>query len=170
MKRAFFVIGSEGSGTNMLAEAFVSAGCYYNPKHNSHLNNYEFEKMPSPFVFRRSLPHAHEWPEPRRIRIQMEKAKFEVTPIFIIRDWFCTVSSVIRRTQPVDVVGKSVIVEDNMRYAFQIVSDEKLYDLIYVSYESFCLHPEFRRWLFVERLGLKEPTIEIKYANPKYYD
>lgn len=168
-RRAFFVIGPEGSGTNLLAEAFVSAGCHYNPAHNSHLDDYEFEKMPDPFVFRRSFPHAHIWPVIWKITAQMKKAEFEIVPVLIIRDWFCTISSVIRRTQPTDIVGASIIIQDNMSTALQLIVDDLYQDLIYVSYESFCLHPEFRRWLFVERLGLKEPTIEIKYANTKYY-
>jgi len=55
-----------------------------------------------------------------------------------------------------------------MRKAIQEIGI--LIDPIYITYEAFCLHPGFRKWLFVERLGLVEPDIEIKYANPKYYE
>ena len=165
-KRAFFVIGPEGSGTNMLAEAFVSAGCHYNPAYNSHLDDYEFEKMPDPFVFRRSLPHAHIWPELDELIWQMEAAHCSPRTVFILRDWHCTFQSVLRR----DTERHFRSVEDNMRKAFCIMGEMVSRAPIYVSYESFCLHPEFRRWLFVDRLGLKEPTIEIKYANDKYYE
>jgi len=163
-KRAFFVIGAEGSGTNLLAEAFVSAGCHYNPEHNSRLDDYHFEMMPSPFVFRRSLPHAHKWPNLRDIYGMMKVADCNVQPLFIVRDWYCTIQSIIRRNPNY----KAGTVENHMRYAVHFVNTLPIF--IYVSYESFCLHPEFRRWLFVERLGLKEPTIEINYANPKYYE
>ena len=166
-KRAFFVIGPEGSGTNMLAEAFVSAGCHYNPAHNSHLDDYEFEKMPDLLVFRRSMPHAGEFPLLGAIVHDMKRAGYEIYPIVIIRDWYCTIQSVLRR----DSERLNVLVEDSMRVGlFQIFDEFFVDDLICVSYESFCLHPEFRRWLFVDRLGLKEPTIEIKYANDKYYE
>jgi hypothetical protein len=167
-KRAFFVIGPEGSGTNMLAEAFVSAGCHYNPAHNSHLDDYEFEKMSDPFVFRRSLPHAHRWPDVKNIYEEMKFADCDVQILLILRDWYCTIKSVERRTKPTDIVGHFILKEENMRGALHVISE--LPELIYISYESFCLHPEFRRWLFVDRLGLEEPTIEIKYANLKYYE
>lgn len=164
-RRAFFVLGAEGSGTNMLAKALVLAGCHEDPRHRVYMDDYEFEKMPDLLMFRRSLPHAGKWPDPGYNRAQMEKAGYEVVPLFIIRDWFCTVRSVIRRA--FRHIGD---IEDNMRKALYTVADAFPRCLTYVSYESFCLHPEFRRWLFVERLGLKESTIEINYANPKYYE
>ena len=163
-KRAFFVIGPEGSGTNLLAEAFVSAGCHYNPAHNSHLDDYEFEKMPDPFVFRRSMPHAGKWPRLGILEHKMTRAGFDVETILILRDYYCTIQSVIKR----DPKRGFREAELNMQSVIRDIGWQ-IPDVIYVTYESFCLHPEFRRWLFVDRLGLKEPTIEIKYANPKYY-
>ena len=171
-KRAFFVIGPEGSGTNMLAEAFVSVGCHYNPEHNSHLNDYDFEMMPDPFVIRRSLPHAGEWPDIALISKKMEDADFGVFKLFMIRDWYCSLMSVVRRDPnkyssmwEAQYQG-GYEVRDAVRIAINSFGNE----LHSISYEAFCLDPEYRRWLFVDRFGLKEPTIEIKYANTKYYD
>lgn len=163
-RRAMFVLGAEGSGTNMLAAALVSAGCYEDPRHRSYMDDYEFEKMPDLLMFRRSFPHAHRWPDVKNICEMMKIAGYGIRPLFILRDWYCTIQSIMQRNT--DYHFRAV--EENMRGAVHIISE--LPALIYISYESFCLHPEFRRWLFVERLGLKEPTIEIKYANPKYYE
>ncbi len=149
----------------MLAEAFVSAGCHYEPRHNSHLEDYEFEKMPDLLVFRRSLPHRGEWPYLNGIRTQMEQAKYAVWPIFIIRDWHCTVSSVMRRDPSRDINRVRYDARGAMANAF----DDFGYDLVSVSYEAFCLDPKYRRWLFVDRFGLEESEIEIAYANEKYY-
>ena len=60
-RRAFFVLGAEGSGTNLLAEALVLAGCHEDPRHRVYMDDYEFEKMPDLLMFRRSLPHAGRW-------------------------------------------------------------------------------------------------------------
>ena len=167
-RRAFFVLGSEGSGTNLLAEALVLAGCYEDPRHRVYMDDYEFEKMPDLLMFRRSLPHAGEMPFLGVIAHDMKKkGGYEIQPLLIVRDWYCTIQSVLGR----DPKRRKIVVEASMRVGLFRVFDEFVVDdLIYISYESFCLHPEFRRWLFVERLGLKESTIEIKYANPKYYE
>ncbi len=165
-KRAFFVIGSEGSGTNMLAEAFVSAGCHYEPSHNSHLEDYEFEKTPDLLVFRRSIPHARHIPKFAEIRSEMEIAGYDVLPIFIFREWNATIKSVLRR----DPQRNADVLEHRIRYGlFRAIGAFKYWGFIYVTYEAFCLDEDFRRWLFVERLGLKEPEIQIVYANDKYY-
>ncbi|KKL22271.1 hypothetical protein LCGC14_2437090, partial [marine sediment metagenome] len=122
---------------------------------------------PDPFVFRRSLPHAHRWPNVKNIYEAMRIAGCDIHILLILRDWYCTIKSVERRKKPTDIVGHFILNEQSMRDAIHVVSE--LPGLIYVSYESFCLHSEFRKWLFVERLGLKEPEIEIAYANEKYY-
>ena len=46
----------------------------------------------------------------------------------------------------------------------------RLPGVVFVSYEEFTSRPEARRWLFVERLGLSEPTGEFHDANAKHYD
>ena len=167
MRRAFFVIGPEGSGTHMLTDAFRSVGCHEEPWHGGYPDdgNYRFNTMPDLFVFRRSLPHAYRWPDIQVIRKQMEyDGGYKVQPLLIMRDWFCTIKSVIRRGYQ----GEWETCESNMRQG-PLMAFRDLPDLIYVTYESFCHHPQFRRWLFGEKLELPNPTLEIKYANPKYY-
>lgn len=167
-RRAFFVLGPEGSGTHMLTDAFRSVGCHEEPWHGGWPpdGNYKFNTMPDLFVFRRSLPHAKRFADLRAIREQMEAAGYKVQPLFIVRDWYCTIQSVLRR----DYQRVSWICEQNMRkgplLAFEAFPD----DLIYVTYESFCFHRKFRRWLFCDRLQLPEPKLEIHYANKRYYE
>jgi hypothetical protein len=151
----------------MLADAFRSVGCHEEPWHGGwpEDGNYRFETMPDLFVFRRSLPHAHRWPDLPAIRKQMEGARYNVQPLIIMRDWFCTIKSVIRRGYQ----GEWSTCESNMREG-PLMAFRDLPDLIYVTYESFCRHPQFRRWLFVDKLGLPNPTLQINYANDKYYE
>ena len=146
----------------MLEEAFVSAGCYRDSRHASGTEP-DFSESRDPLVFRRSLPHAGAWPDLRKYAALMLRAGFRVQPIIIFRDWNATVQSVLRRNPET----RASVVEANMRKAIRAIG--YLADPIYITYEAFCFHPEFRKWLFVEKLGLTEPDIEIKYANPKYY-
>ena len=151
----------------MLTDAFRSVGCHEEPWHGGYPDdgNYRFNTMPDLFVFRRSLPHVYRWPDIQVIRKQMEyDGGYKVQPLLIMRDWFCTIKSVIRRGYQ----GEWETCESNMRQG-PLMAFRDLPDLIYVTYESFCHHPQFRRWLFVEKLELPNPTLEIKYANPKYY-
>lgn len=159
---AYFVVGSEGSGTNMLEEAFVSAGCYRDSKHASGFHP-DFSESRNPLVFRRSLPHAGRWHPLMRYSALLLRAGFRVQPIIIFREWNATVQSVLRR----DPETRASVVEWNMRKAIREIGN--LIDPIYITYEAFCLEPGFRKWLFA-RFDLPDPQIEIKYANPKYYE
>lgn len=58
--RAFFVLGIEGAGTNMLLEALVEAGCGWSEEKQGKHFNFKFKDELSPFAFRRSIPHGGE--------------------------------------------------------------------------------------------------------------
>ncbi len=150
----------------MLAQAFQSAGCHWESWHNGIHDDYRFGEMPDPLVFRRSIPHAGKIPEFAEIRGDMELAGYSVQAIFIFREWNATIKSVLRR----DPQRNIAILEGRIRHGlFRAIKAFMLWGFIYVTYEAFCLDENFRRWLFVERFGLKEPEIEIAYANQKYY-
>jgi len=165
MRRAYFVMGAEGSGNHMMAEALRSSGCFEDERHGLYMEDYEFEKMPDLFVFWRSLPHAYRFPDLIEMKAQLEVAGFEVVPILMIRDWYCTMQSVIRRNYQHD----PHLVQSNMRMALRVSIEAFPDSLTYVSYESFCHHSEFRAWLFEQRFGLPAPTSGIFYSNPRYY-
>ncbi len=167
-KRAFFVIGVEGSGTNMLAEAFVSAGCHEDPRHRSYMKDYEFEKMPDLLMFRRSFPHRGTWPDVHEAIRQLRRAYYTVHVIGIVRDLTITYLSVMKRDTNRAPLHLTLGVNKFHR-KFAALGEKSFLWRTLISYGTFCLDPEYRRWLFVERLGLKEPMTEIKYANPKYY-
>lgn len=154
--KAFLVVGPEGSGTYLLWEALASAGC-----------GIDIEKKPENYTVRYSMPHAGKWIEVGFMMLGLIQRGYEVWPLIILRDWYCTIRSVIHR----DETREWNEVANNMRTAIEkigLLFQHK--NAVYITYESFCLHPEFRRWLFCDKLGLSEPDIEIKYANEKYYE
>jgi len=97
----------------------------------------------------------------------MRGAGFAITPLLILRDWYATVQSVLRR----DPGRKIHEIEKNMRYTVGYVGNIFADDqLLYVSYEAFCDSADYRNWLFYERLGLDGPKIHIRMGeNTKYY-
>ena len=155
--KAFLVVGPEGSGTYMLWEALASAGC-----------GIDIEERLESYTVRYSMPHARRWPLLIENAHALEGFGYSVQPLIILRDWYCTIKSVMRR----DETREWDKIEKNMVRAFTRIAPLTIHyeNTIYITYESFCLHPEFRRWLFCDKLGLPEPDIEIKYANEKYYE
>lgn len=168
-KIAYFVLGSEGSGTHCLRNALIEAGCHWEQWHEAHQDNYKFGEMESPFVFRRSLPHAHIWPNILNITEAMENADYGVHVLFTIRDFNATAKSVIRR----DYHGSKNDCYYNQRKSIVALGDFLSHhhaEFTYITYEAFCLSEGFRRWLFTERLQLPYPeNFEIKYTNENYY-
>ena len=172
MKRAFFVVGPEASGTKMMRHALHLAGCYYDaPDWDDAAKDdagHNFDVPYKSIVFHRSIPHGRWpliWPRLSMLRQNMEQAGYTVQPLLMVRDWHATVSSQIKRKNIPTTVKEA---EHNIREAIRTVST-CLPDFILVTYEAFCLNEKFRRWLFVERLNLPEPAIEIWYANDKHY-
>ena len=141
----------------MLWEALASAGC-----------GIDIEERPENYTGRRSLPHAGEWPNLIEWMVGVKHKGYEVIPLYILRDWYATIQSVLKREEDRD----SDQIEWNMTHAlYKMAFTTKSFNKsMYITYESFCLHPEFRRWLFCDKLGLLAPNIEIKYANEKYYE
>ena len=52
----FLVIGPESSGTRMLAQAFISSGCFGDAGHSQRLDR-DISVGKTPKVLRSSLPH-----------------------------------------------------------------------------------------------------------------
>jgi len=155
--KAFLVIGVEGSGTYMLWEALASAGC-----------GIDIDEKPMNYTERWSLPHAGEWPNFPRVMDELEAVGYEIQPLVIFRDYYCTIKSVLRR----DTKREWGLVELNMATALKTIGlISSIYkNIVYITYEAFCQSEGFRRWLFKSKLCLPEPTIEINFANEKWYE
>lgn len=167
-KYAYYVVGGEGMGTHMLRDSLVKAGCSWKQEHESYQENYHFEEMPSPFVFRRSLPHAYSWPNLKRNVVDLRESGFYVRMLFILRDFFAAAQSVINRNYQ----GSIEDCYHNQRAMFALFDDELLshVEFVPITYEQFCLCDGFRKRLFEERLRLPYPEdFQIWYANDQYY-
>lgn len=69
MSRAIIVVGPESSGTKLITELFVKAGCLGDYTHEQRFdkkfeNNIDTDWPNQDIVFRRSIPHAKVWNKP----------------------------------------------------------------------------------------------------------
>jgi hypothetical protein len=154
-KRAFFIIGPEGCGTYMLAEAFVSAGCTYCDK--DEIEEFLKEQQPNNLVVRRSLPHAGEWPNLLALEIKIKNEGYVTDFFSIFRDGFSACSSVSNRTKlPIQLH------KNNFRKALSTLRGN------FISYEYFVMSPQYRKFIF-DHVGLPEPEMEFYDGNEKYF-
>lgn len=171
-KIAYFVLGSEGSGTHCLRNALIEAGCHWKQWHEAHQDNYKFGEIESPFVFRRSLPHAGVWVTSIDYCKMLHEAGFFTHILFCVRDAYATAKSVIRRDKTRTIEQSLANQQEAFRqtgvYLHNLETPNKFTCIVY---EAFCLSEGFRKWLFNDRLGLPYPeNFEIKYGNLKYYN
>lgn len=167
MKRAFFVTGPEGSGNYMMTEALRLAGVEEQIRGRPAWDTNYAHLVPGfpPLVsVMRSLPAAHGWPDWGYAVEAFTAAGYDIAPLFMVRELNATIRSQIRR----GAVETAEQAEAHIRRAWRVavnVFDE----FVPVSYEAFTGSEGFRRWLFMERLGLPMTTLEVRDENRKYY-
>jgi len=162
-RRAFFIVGLEGSGTYMLAEAFVAAGCTYCDKDD--VKAFLKEQQPEELVLRRSFPHAGHMPCIACIDRILKQNKYAVYYYLIIRDEDSAIRSAQRR-------GSTTFKDGGEMYhnAKRFIGDILMgYPCRIVTYECFVRYPEMRRNLF-ENHDFESPDMEFYDGNAKYYD
>lgn len=143
----------------MLAEAFVSAGCYY----------YDNEEifppvvpLPYDIVIRRSLPHRGYWPMLNMMVRSLTDDGYHVFVIGIVRTSRYAILSLLRR-DPSRMYDKLV---SDYKTALWWLSRSPLFTL--VTYEAFVGSPSVRKSLFFA-CGLPEPLMKFYDGNAKYY-
>lgn len=164
MRRAFFVIGCESSGTRMMVESLVSAGVFGDNEHEQMLDNLNFHNRPDLIVFRRSVPHEDRWPPLNALYNLIAAAGYEVVPFIM---WRQEKYLVLSQTERGHVLSKDKAKEHINRAYNHIVkfAQGKKHEL--VQYEHFVTDVEYRSELFWE-YGLTKPTIEFYNANEAY--
>ena len=166
-KRCFFVVGPEGSGTYMMAEALVEAGCFYIPEE---LDS-DFDKVVSltkeqDIVIRRSIPHRGEFIDLYTIASVAKNAGYDVQAIAIFREPNATALSVRNRNGTPQHFAIR-----NMIGAMTCISElDTGFSVLPITYEAVVGSYEFTKWLF-NYLELSYPHNYVFYdGNEKYYE
>lgn len=164
MRRAFFVIGCESSGTRMMAESLISVGVYGDHGHSQRLDTLGFYDQPDIIVFRRSMPHARNWSPINALYDLMSRAGYEVITLIMWRKEKYTILSQIKQGH----VNSEEMAKENIAEAFERIgkySHGKECEV--VGYEQFVTDPWYRSELFWD-YGLTDPTITYYNANDAY--
>ncbi len=164
MRRAFFVIGPESSGTRMMAESLISAGVYGDHDHVQRLDNLDFYDRPDIIVFRRSIPHAGVWPPINTLHRMMTVARYTVHTFIMWRKEEFTILSQIKRKH----VTNKKQAKKNIKKAVKLIGEfSHGKECEVVGYEHFVTDPWYRSGLFRD-YGLTDPTITYYNANEAY--
>lgn len=163
MDRAFIVIGAESSGTRMLTDILIRAGCI---GESTHSQKWDFKKISgSPIVWRRSVPYQQKEVDIKEMINRLPN--YEIRILVIVRDYHSTIRSSVRRGHVNDLetsVGR-------MRKAYcSIFSQLQYIDLPFyvVSYENLCLNNHFINVLLSEHNLNKIKKYRVRNENSKY--
>jgi hypothetical protein len=173
-RRAFLILGGEGTGTYMMRDVLVNAGCSW----DSRFDSFEYDwqdlmRMKDLFVFRRSIPHADEWPEVGKIIRDLKKASYDpVFVIWMVREMHAACMSVKRRRK--EATGAELIY--NYLASFPLQQNIPNWPTLtenfaQISYDYFVTWGPYRRWLFKYRFKLPYPENYLFFdGNRKYFE
>lgn len=168
-RRLFLVVGSESSGTRMLAGAFIAAGCFGDAGHDQRLDSAVFGSLKAgdwPAVLRRSYPHGLAWPILDRYQALLrERFQAETTVVAIWRERDFVVWSKVARG-----FGKLAAIEREVDQARSILREQfESYNgpKITTNYEEFVACGDERRRVF-ESCGFEVPRLQLYDANLKH--
>ena len=160
--KAYLILGPESSGTRMMTEVLLAAGCTGDAGHEQRFDN-TWPDGESPIVWRRSIPHAGEWPSIDRMIHHLRQSDYEVYAVVTMRDWSAMARSQVEHWNH---TFESAI--ENIRTAYPYIFSALLkfrVPYIMTSYESL------KEWgpqadLFLS-IGLEAPDFEVRDENRK---
>ena len=166
MKKAYFIVGAESSGTLLITRAFCSLGVFGDSGHSQQMDNLVFEGRPHQIVFRRSCPHGDQWPDLANLAHRMIDSGYEVIPVLVLRDEIHNIESQVRKGH----ASTHRIAHDTIHHAidkiFRDFSKIGLYPVT-VRFESFIRSAEVRS-VFFRSLSLPAPEMEFHDSAAKY--
>ena len=166
MKKAFFVIGPESSGTRMMTRAFMKCGAYGSGGHLQKLDAEGFKGGHELIVFRRSVPHGKFMPNLSRLIGRMKKNEYEIIPIVILRDKDACALSQVKNKHAKNLEESRSSIEDAVNHIYTELSSVGLHPVI-IHYEPFVKNPAVRQSFFTS-LGLGVPDMEFYDGNEQY--
>lgn len=162
MLKAYLVLGPESSGTRMMTEILIAAGCIGDAGHEQRFD----EKQPageSPIVWRRSVPHAGEWPSIDLMIHRLQQSGYEVFAVVTMRDWTAMARSQVEHWNH---TFESAI--ENIRGAYPYIFASLLkfrVPYIMTSYEGLVEYGP-QQDLF-STIGLEAPDFQVRDENQK---
>lgn len=156
--KAILVTGGESTGTRLMTRILCHMGFYGDDGHEQRLDSV-IPQYPA-IVWRRSVPHARQFPPLAEMAGQLSSMGYEVSALVMTRDWYAASKSQISAGH-VASEDEAVI---NLRKAYHHIC-EQLNGIPFqmVSYEALIQRPEKVVWRV-----LCLPT--VKDENEKWYE
>jgi len=169
MNRAFLVVGAEATGTRLATRILMQAGCFGSDEHfNQPFDSGIKDNVPLA-VWRRSVPHSHEFPDIVQMVYDLEKKGYQVTMVITMREWLAT-SKATRRNHHGDTNGEAL---ERLDRAYKWIFGALVQHPIpfeFVIYESLVLHPAETQRALLTRLNLNTDNLaDIYDGNAKHY-
>ena len=177
-KVCYLVFGPESAGNRMMACSFDTAGI-----ESPYSKNGEYISGPhseptyteNPLLISRSIPHGANWPDIKEIIQRAKDSNYEVFILVLTRiEKYMAESQVLCgriNFRHVDINTKEdalVVANRNIKRAKKLINNAvKGTNYKTISYERFVTDSNYRKSIFVDWLGLSEPTLEYYNANEK---
>jgi len=164
-KRAFLVTGGESTGTRMLVRAFTLLDIpeFVFPRDfdwpYGHINWLQYDT-----VLHCGMPLGGTWLNLWEVSKRLRHEGYTVHPLVMTRDWLATARSQVLR----GFVNSKSVAFENLRAAYRQIA-QQAHGYMMVSYEQFCLEPEYRKRLFA-MYQLPDSPIDIHYGNRQHYE
>lgn len=171
-RRAFLVLGPESSGTRLMAQILINAGCAGSADHEQPFDDENYNLCQHPLiVWRRSVPHNGESLDLPRMYYRLGIYSTDIRAIVMTRDLHSMVQSQIRDCQH---ANSEIEAQKNVQRAYtEIFSqlDEYSIPFVIVPYESLVLGGDLAQRHLLDCLGLALPQnfVPIYNGNDKYW-
>lgn len=168
IKRAFFVVGAESTGTRLATRILIAGGCAGSAGHDQPFDEHGFGDEEC-VVIRRSFPHRGRWPQLSDF-VNEYKGEFDFRAVWTVRDYDCTAHSQVRNKH----VPELAAAYKNIQRANLIIAGQLGYHVIpyrILSYEALVARPTKVQLELLSGLGLGAPDspIAVTDENAKYY-
>jgi hypothetical protein len=184
MKQAYLVLGPESSGTHLVADILVNAGCQ---GHSGNHCDWRAETAPAgvsyddqpwdheepvdqtPIVWRRSVPHGGEWPDIVGWINRLQNSAYQVSVVVVVRDWHATIQSQLKWGHVKTRAKAEMSLWTAYMYIFEGLKRAKA-PFVVTTYEALVNYPEAQDGLLEELgLDLPEKRPEVWDGNAKWY-
>jgi hypothetical protein len=163
--RAFIVMGPESTGTRVLTQILISAGCVGDGGHKQRFDEHipSPEEVGSDIVWRRSVPHfnAEDMPTIKSMESRLEG--YDVKILITSRSLYPAAKSQMNHRDHLSSLEQAYDrINEGYSYIFGQISE---YDFTVVTYEGLRRNDS----KICEQIGIGEPDVDIYDGNEKYY-
>jgi hypothetical protein len=167
MKRIYLVLGAESSGTRVVTDMLIKAGCNGDSSHKQYFDNNEFSG--DKCVFRRSVPHKQKTPCFGNIERRIQSQGYEPLVIVTKRSWYAMLRSQILRAHILDKKVSTALERTKKAYLdiYEFVRSAG-YDYREFYIEEAIKEEKYYKH-FLSSIGLKPIRYDFIEINKKHY-